>query len=106
VPLDDALHDGKTNAGTLEVLCPMQSLENAEKLRGVTHVEADPVIPHPVYALTILKRITDAHQGVVPLLTVLNTVADQIDQHLAQEYRVTITVRNIAHLHMNVLIAL
>src|SRR5450759_3771904 len=77
VPVEDALHNSQTNPSALEILCPMQSLENAEQFRGVAHVEADAVVAHPVHALTIFKLMADAHQGVDTLLTVLHGVLDK-----------------------------
>src|SRR5207248_11524477 len=45
VPGDDASDGGETDAGALEVGSGMQSLEHAEQLIRVLHVEAGAVVP-------------------------------------------------------------
>jgi len=40
VPLHDALHDGETDAGSVELLGAMQSLKHAEQLARIRHVES------------------------------------------------------------------
>jgi hypothetical protein len=44
VTLDDALDDGQTHAGALEILQAVQPLEHAEQLIGIFHVEAGAIV--------------------------------------------------------------
>jgi hypothetical protein len=48
VALDDALDDGKADAGALQFTGPMQPLENSEKLVCILHIEACTVVFHSV----------------------------------------------------------
>src|SRR5450755_154353 len=42
----DALHGGKANAGALELVRSMHTLEGAKKFRGVGHFKPGPIVPH------------------------------------------------------------
>ena len=44
MPLDDALHDREADAVAIVFLRSVQSLEHAEELVDVLHVEANPVV--------------------------------------------------------------
>ena len=44
VPFDDAAHIGQPDAGSLEVLHPVQALEHAEQLVRIVHAEAHAIV--------------------------------------------------------------
>ena len=48
VLVDDALHGGQADAGARELPCVVKSLERAEQLAGVGHVEAHAVVAHEI----------------------------------------------------------
>src|SRR5262249_15114993 len=85
---DDALDDGQAHAGAGKVLAPVQSLEYAEKLFRVAHVEARAVVDDLEDRLAILETAEDLHLGRGPLGAVLERVADEVRPNLAHHGRV------------------
>src|SRR3979409_151988 len=51
VPGNHAMDDGKSHAGAADLVDAMQSLEYAEQLSRVFHVEADAIVPDAVVVL-------------------------------------------------------
>jgi len=46
--LDDPLHDGESDAGSLILFGRMQSLKHAKQFVGIPHVKADTVVFHEI----------------------------------------------------------
>src|SRR5512136_702785 len=51
---DDALDISQADAGAIELVHPVQTLEGGEKLTGVAHVEAGAVIAHEEHPPPVL----------------------------------------------------
>src|SRR5262245_59607246 len=59
--MDDALHDGQADACALEVLRPMQTLEDSEELVRILHVEPGSVVAHVEDVVAVLAPTADVH---------------------------------------------
>ncbi len=66
----------------------MQSLEHAEQLARVLHLESDAVILHIVGDFRSVLLRTDLDLGMRPVGAELEGVADQIDQYVAEQRRI------------------
>jgi len=53
VALDDAMHDGESDAGAGEFLVVMQPLKHTEEFLGIGHVEAGAIVAHKVGGLAV-----------------------------------------------------
>src|SRR5215468_9376022 len=60
VAMDDPLHGGEADSGAFESIGPVETLEDAEELVDVSHVEADAVVPDEQrHCLVLLVQTTD-----------------------------------------------
>ena len=58
VAADDPLHGGQPDAAARELRLGVQTLEGAEKLVGVTHVESGAIVAHNALHLSPGNRMT------------------------------------------------
>src|SRR5437588_12484167 len=97
VPVHDPLNDGEPNPGSLVVLAPVQSLEDAEQLVRVIHVEARAVVLDEVHGLAVGAGTgPDLDPGRRAASAVLEAIADQVDEDLIQQVRIALAGRKLA----------
>src|SRR5579884_2530226 len=63
VTVNDAADNRETNARPAEFVFAVQALENAEKLAGKAHVEANSIVAHEIDRLAVLSFATDFDDG-------------------------------------------
>ncbi len=85
VAMDDALRNGKPDAGALEFLGRVQTLENAEKLVGIGHVETAAVVVYRVDQLSLLPTTFHLDEGLLLFARVFEDVRKQVDENLLKQ---------------------
>src|SRR5262249_55018495 len=85
VPLNDSLDEGESYTGPFEVVSRMESLEDAEELVHVFHLEADAVVANEVDVLAALDTNTDLESSDFPGTGVLDRVCDEVREHLPEQ---------------------
>src|SRR3970040_390525 len=98
VPGDDALHDGQTDAGALELLRAVQPLEHAEQLVVVAHVEPGAVVLHAIDALRAVLAAAHRDQPLLAPAAELDRVCQQVRPCLLQQRPVAVARRPLAEL--------
>jgi hypothetical protein len=58
VPLDDPAHIGQPNPGTFKFIGPVQTLKDAKKFVGITHIKTGSVVADKENGLAALARLT------------------------------------------------
>src|SRR6266704_3196303 len=83
--MDDAPYVGQTDPRALELIGAMKALEDAEELRGIRHVEADPVVAHADHRFVVLRAgDADFNPWTFGLPGVLHRIRDEIGENEAQ----------------------
>src|SRR2546422_851232 len=95
VPLYDALHDGETHAGALELLGAVEPLEDLEQLLREPRVEPGPVVADEVRRLGS-PGTADLDRRLGDMLGELQRVADQVDEDLLEHPAVAAGRRQVA----------
>jgi hypothetical protein len=85
VALNDAPHNSKANAVSLELLRPLQALENPEQLIDIFPVKAGSLVSHEYFVLGAARLTADFDTGIRSHVGVLDYVGQRIDQNLAQQ---------------------
>ena len=103
VTLKHSLDDRKADTRAFELLLRMHSLEYAEQLVRVAHVEAGAIVAYEIHALRRAGPIgrgchdaADGHVRLRPLARELERIRQQIDEHLLQQRRVPLAARQLA----------
>src|SRR2546428_11742137 len=85
MPVDDPLYVRQADSRALELVGAMKTLEDAEQLRGVCHLEADTVVAHEDYDLAIrLLGHTDLDPRAGGFPRILHRVGDEIREDEAK----------------------
>src|SRR5215510_1332320 len=71
----------------------MQSLEDAEELVCILHVETNPIVPNDESVLSDDGLAFDIDLGKVTVARVFNSIAEQVDENLTKQGRVPVRVR-------------
>src|SRR5256886_13769008 len=85
VAVDDALGEGEPHARPLELLYVVQPLEHTEQLVLAAPIEPGAVVVHVVDDGVAFPARGDVHPRMRAIAAELESVADQVDQHLAQQ---------------------
>src|SRR5256714_1858777 len=85
VTVDDTLDGGEADARALELFVAVETLERAEKLSGVCHVEARAVVADEVNDLALLALPTESYLRRVALRCELPGVAQKVREHDLQQ---------------------
>jgi len=85
VAVDDALDNGESHPGSLEVLMAVEALEDAEHLVVVLHVEPGAVVPHRIDALRILQMAFHFDQRLRALSGELDGIGKEVDEDLLDQ---------------------
>src|SRR6266571_9014541 len=64
VSVNNALHGCQSDSGSWELAHIVKTLEGAEKLIGVSHIESDAIVLHKVDVLSILALASEFDAGV------------------------------------------
>src|ERR1700730_7231969 len=97
---NDAVDDGKSHAGAGELVDAMQSLEYAEQLSRVVHVETHAVVSDGVVVLGADFATAHLDDGPRRLAAVLDCIGDEIRPHLAQQAAIAAGGRQRLHFDM------
>src|SRR5690349_727147 len=98
VALDDALHRGQANSGSLKLLLGMQALEGCEQLVDVSHVEADAVVAHVVGSFAVLLRAAELNQRLRIAGAEFPRVLQQVLQRYSQQAAVAMPLQSAGHM--------
>src|SRR5256714_1303660 len=85
VTIDDALDGGEAYPSALELVAAVETLERAEQLAGVRHVEARAVVADEVDCLATLLLPPESDLRRVALRGELPGVAQKVDEHDFQQ---------------------
>ena len=77
--MDNSLYDGQPYTCALVILAIVKPLEDAKELILITHIEADAIVAD---AIDLGFRACDLDPGGFPRASVLESVREQIDEHL------------------------
>jgi len=80
VSVNNALHGCQSDSGAWELTHIVKTLEGAEKLIDISHIESDAVIPHKVDLLSITPAASEFDAG-VRLRGKLPRISEQVLQH-------------------------
>ena len=89
MPVHDALHGREPDAGAGILGCGMQALKRAEKLVGVGHLEARPVVADKIGRAPVILQGADFDAGLGRLRSELPRVSDEILEGDPQQMRVS-----------------
>src|ERR1700737_3390251 len=92
-----AVDDRKPYAGAAELVGAMQTLEYAEQLSRVVHVEADTIVSDGIVVLRADLTATDLDERPRRLAAVLDRIGDEIRPHLAQQTTIAAGGRQRLH---------
>src|SRR5579863_5067676 len=95
----DPVHDGQPDAGTFELIRGMQTLEDAEELLRIAHVEARAVVAHVVHRLISLTERPELDAGRIPAAAEFKRIGEQIDQYLLNQRRIAPAVGELPDLN-------
>jgi hypothetical protein len=84
MPVNDPLHDRQTNACSLELVCAMETLKDAEKLVYIPHIEAGSVVAHEIDVFVVFEFAADFDKGGFALTRIFKGVGNQVDPDLVQ----------------------
>src|SRR5437588_12673857 len=90
------MDDGEADTGSLVLLAPVQPLEDAEELVRVPHVEPGAVVSDEENGSLGGFPSSDLDSPGRLVLRVLERVAEQVDEHLLQQVRIGIAIRELA----------
>ena len=85
---NDALHGRQADSGPFELLSPMKALEDAEKLVGVLHVEADTVVANVDNRLPVGDDLADLYHRFFARSRELHGIRQQIREHDVHQARI------------------
>src|SRR5882672_4950516 len=88
VPMDDPLHRRQPDARALILVARVQTLESAEQLVGVRHVEAGAVVAHIENRAPIVAETADLYAWLVRLCRELPRIPDQVLECRSQQPRI------------------
>ncbi len=83
--LDDAADGRQADARTLELVVPVQTLEDAEQLARVAHVEADAVVADEDVLIVLSGADPNLDHRVRARPRVLHGVVDEVREHLQHQ---------------------
>src|SRR5882672_7327729 len=95
VPVHDALHGRKPDAGAGVLGCGMQALKRSEKLVGVSHVEARPVVADKKCRAPAILQGADFDAGFGRLRGELPRVSDEVIEGGTQQMWVALGVHPV-----------
>ena len=95
MPVHDALHGGEPDAGAGVLGCRVQALKRSEKLVGIGHVEARPVVADKKGRAPVILQGADFDTGLVRLCGELPRVSDQVIEGGPQQVRVALGVHPV-----------
>ena len=101
VPMYDPLNGGQADAGSLEFFEAVETLERAEELIGVSHVETGAVVADEIDALTLFVMSADRDLGVGLFGGEFPGIAEQICQGDAEQVGVRRRDKIGLDLHMD-----
>ena len=81
MPMNNPLHGCQSDSGAWELAHIVKTLEGAEKLIDVFHIESGAIILHKVDLLTILAADSEFNPGIRLSRGKLPPVAEQVLQH-------------------------
>src|SRR5437588_5867355 len=90
VTIDDALDGGEADARAFELVAAVETLERAEQLSGVSHVEARAIVADEVNGLALLALPTESDLRRVALRCELPGVAQKVREHDLQQALVAV----------------
>ena len=85
VTLNDTLHDGQADAGALELLSAVKSLEDAEEFFRVSRIESRAVVPDKINRFTFLLLAANFYNCLLPLARKFECIGQQIDEDLFKQ---------------------
>ena len=91
--MDNPLDNSESYTCSLELISAMQSLENAEELVGISHVESGAIVGNKTNGRTVLALASDFDDGRLPLARILQRVREQVDPDLLEQRRVSVDRR-------------
>src|SRR5258705_2914061 len=96
VPVHDALDRGEADTGAGIIGVGMQSMEGAEELGGIGHVEAGAVVAHEEGRRRAVTQRADLDMRLLGLRSELPGVADQVLDRRAQQPRIALRAQALA----------
>src|SRR5688572_15871767 len=85
MPFNDALYNGKPDASAFKLSAAVKTLEDAEKLFRVLHVETRPVVANEIHCLSILFEGTHFDDSLWLSPRKLECIGEKIDENLLEE---------------------
>src|SRR5205809_5532570 len=77
--MNDALHNGQPDSGSLKVPVGMKPLKNVKQFAGVLHIKPDTVVFHKKSRFSALRPASHFDASQVAGARVFNSIAQQID---------------------------
>ncbi len=93
---DDALHDGKPDAGAFEIAFRVEPLEDVEELIVIFHAESDAVVLHVKNVFPIADLPSDFDYSFFPLSRELNGIGKKIREDLPDKTLISHSLGEIA----------
>jgi len=87
---DNPLGSGQTNAGALELIDMMETLENSEEFVSVCHIETDAVVADEKDRVIVMQERTELDYGPGTRATKLDSIGEEIGKDLLDEVRIAL----------------
>src|ERR1700730_17420380 len=101
VALDNALDDRQAHASAFEILRAMQSLEYAEQLVGILHVEASAIVADKEDLFVGDFARTDLYDGVGAHACIFESIVDEVHEYLLEQCRITPDLRQVTDAYID-----
>jgi hypothetical protein len=100
--VDDALGQGKSDAGASEIFHSVQSLEHAKEFPNIGHFESDAVVTYLIYGLVSVAGSRYFYHGRVAMAGVFDGIVQQIGKRLTDQGSIPPSRRQILHMPLHV----